>query len=117
MNFAERLKELRLNKGWSQRQLGEKLGISNVAISMYERGERTPDYETLELICDIFNVSIDYILGKEDVSAYLLKPSETDFLIKLKEDEDLYALVEKLLNGTSEQRERFLQMAELMGVK
>lgn len=40
-----------------------------------------------------------------------------DFIIKLSEDDELYALVEKILNGSKEQRDRLIQMAELMGVK
>lgn len=40
-----------------------------------------------------------------------------DFLVKLSADEELYTLVEKVLNGSAEQRERLLKMAELMGIK
>jgi transcriptional regulator with XRE-family HTH domain len=97
MDFSERLKQLRLNKGWSQRDLAKKLGLTNVAVSMYERGERQPDYAMLELICDTFNVSIDYILGKDDVTMYYLKPEQSELLMKLYADEELYALVKTIL--------------------
>lgn len=117
MDFSERLKQLRLNKGWSQRDLAKRLGLTNVAVSMYERGERQPDYAMLELICDTFNVSIDYILGKDDVTMYYLKPEQSELLMKLYADEELYTLVEKVLNGSKEQRDRLIQMAKLMEIK
>ena len=52
MAFNERLKELRIRKDMSQSELADALNISKSAISMYERGERNPDFETLELISD-----------------------------------------------------------------
>lgn len=42
------------------------LDVSNGAISKWERGDRQPDYETLENIADTFNVTIDYLLGRSD---------------------------------------------------
>lgn len=117
MDFKERLKDLRIRKGLSQRELGKRLGITNSAISMYERGEREPDYETLEAIADLFNVDIAYLLGKEDISTYLFTPQQSDLLVKLSADDELYALVEKVVNGSSDQKKRLLQMAELMGIK
>lgn len=117
MEFKDRLKELRINRGYSQRELGKRLGMTNSAISMYERGEREPDYDTLEAIADLFNVDIAYLLGKDDVSTYLFTPRQSDLLVKLSADEELYELVEKIVNGSSDQKRRLLQMAELMGIK
>ncbi len=64
MNFAERLRELRIQRGFSQVELAKKLGLSNSTISMYERGEREPDFDTLDLIGDFFNVDVNFLLGK-----------------------------------------------------
>lgn len=66
MNFKTRLRMLRRDKGLSQTQLGNVLGLSTSTISMYENGNREPDFETLELIADYFNVDIGFILGKSD---------------------------------------------------
>ena len=59
--FNKVLKSLRLDDGLTQRELGKKLGLSGSAISMYERGEREPELEVLEVIADFFNVSIDFL--------------------------------------------------------
>lgn len=75
-NFSERIKELRSQRKLSQRELGRALNLSNASIAMYETGKRTPDIETLEAICDYFNVTMDYMLGKEDLSVRLLDGEE-----------------------------------------
>lgn len=63
-SFADMLGYLRRRDGYSQKDLAEKLGISRSAVGMYERGEREPDFETLEAFADIFNVNMDTLLGK-----------------------------------------------------
>lgn len=62
--FARRLKELREEKGLYQKTLSEKLSISRSTITSYESGKRNPDIFTLIKIADLFNVSIDYLLGR-----------------------------------------------------
>ena len=62
--FADRLKQLRTEAGYSQHELAIKVGISYGAVGNYESGVRKPRYETLEALADLFNVEIDYLLGK-----------------------------------------------------
>jgi len=59
-----RLKHLRERNDFSQKRVAESLGISNVQLSRYESGDRKPDPETLALLADFYNVSIDYIIGR-----------------------------------------------------
>ena len=59
--YANKLKQLRKEKGLTQRELAEKLGLGKSAIGMYESGKRTPEFETLEMICDFFNVNMDLL--------------------------------------------------------
>lgn len=66
--FNDRLKALRKQKGLSQRALAEKLEMSKSAVSMYESGFREPDHETTEKIADFFNVDVDYLLGRSNVT-------------------------------------------------
>ena len=66
--FRDRLKALRVQKGKSQRALAEDLNLSKSAISMYESGTREPDHETTERIADYFNVDVDYLLGRSNVT-------------------------------------------------
>ena len=64
--FNERLKYLRESLSMSQAEIAKKIGLSKSSVNMYERGEREPSIETLELIADFFNVDMDYLLGKSD---------------------------------------------------
>lgn len=66
VRFCHRLRSLRKEKGLSQQALSERIGVSKSSVNMYERGEREPNYETLETIADFFDVDIDYLLGKSD---------------------------------------------------
>lgn len=67
--FSERLKELRLEKGLSQAELAEKLNneITHSAIGLWELGKRIPNLSAVVLLADFFNVSLDYLAGREDL--------------------------------------------------
>ena len=64
---GERLQELRKDKGLSQKQLAALLNLSEFTISSYEHGKTEPNDETFVSICDLFNVSADYLLGRIDL--------------------------------------------------
>ena len=64
--FAERLSELRKESNLSLMQLGKDLGVSDTALSRWERGVQIPNIETLVIIAKYFNVSTDYLVGLED---------------------------------------------------
>lgn len=61
-----RLKELRKKKGITQISLQMQTGIEQSLISKFESGERTPPTETLLLLAEFYNVSIDYILYRTE---------------------------------------------------
>ena len=62
----ERLKELRLSRGLTQKAIAEQLGMSTRAYSHYEIGDRDPSIELLIAFCDYFDVSADYLIGRTD---------------------------------------------------
>lgn len=67
--FDERLKLLRKKCGYTQISLAETLGVSKGTVAMWETGKRTPDFETLIRLSDLFDVRTDYILGKSNDSS------------------------------------------------
>ena len=73
MKFNERLKELRLSKELTQGELAKLTGLGRSALGMYESGKREPNFETLEVIADFFNVDMNYLLGKSDVKSSALQ--------------------------------------------
>ena len=64
--FGIKLKELRIEKGLSQRKLGEIFGVCNQTVSFWETGSREPDLDALIKIADFFEVSVDFLLNRED---------------------------------------------------
>lgn len=60
------LKELRKEKKMTQQEVANYLNMSRVGYARYEIGDRQPSYETLNLLSELFNVSIDYLLGNEE---------------------------------------------------
>ena len=60
--FGKQLKELRIEKGLSQRELGEIFSVCNQTISFWETGSREPDLDTLIKIAHYFEVNIESLL-------------------------------------------------------
>lgn len=65
--LGKTIRELRESLKISQKELAERIGISNVVLSRYELDDRKPDYDTLEKIADFFNVTTDYLIGRSDI--------------------------------------------------
>lgn len=61
--FPERLSELRKEKNISQHNVAKNINVSQQTISSWEKGEREPDFDTLIILAQFFEVSTDYLLG------------------------------------------------------
>lgn len=66
MKFSLKLKELRENRGLTQRDLAQALKLSKGSVGMWESTERLPNAKQLQQIANYFDVSIDELLGRED---------------------------------------------------
>lgn len=93
---TDRLKELRKNVRKTQKEVSELIGVASSTYSMYERGEREPDFETLDKICKLFNVSSDYLIGASD---YKKKYYELNAKDEKSIEKSIEKLVEELDNG------------------
>ncbi|HEY5586131.1 MAG TPA: helix-turn-helix transcriptional regulator [Ruminiclostridium sp.] len=68
MGFGDRLKELREEKGITQKNLGKAINISDRVIGYYEANDRFPkDENILKMIADYFDVSVDYLLERTNL--------------------------------------------------
>ena len=85
--LGNKIKQLRLERDLSQKELGQILGVSNVTISMYENNDRQPDSETIKKLADYFRVTTDYLLGRTenpDATVTLTEKNEKDIAKKMK---------------------------------
>lgn len=99
MKFAEKLLNLRMDRGYSQEALAEELGVSRQAISKWELGTTLPETDKIILISDFFDVSIDYLL-KEN--------------IKLNSDEGLDRTVLKFLGSAQDMEDISRELVSIM---
>lgn len=60
--FPEMLKKLRTDRNLSQSQLAKDLNLAQSTIGMYESGQRIPDVNALEKLCEYFNVRLEYLI-------------------------------------------------------
>ena len=65
-DFSTVFKNLRKDNNLTQAELAKKLGVAPSTVGMYERGQREPDFETLEKIANCFSVNMNTLLGKEN---------------------------------------------------
>lgn len=61
-----RLKELREEFGYSQKGFASLIGVPANTYNQWEKGNRQPDFQMMSQIADIFDVSIDYLLGRSE---------------------------------------------------
>jgi transcriptional regulator with XRE-family HTH domain len=79
-----RLRELRDRYNLTQQEVADCLQLSSDAYSLYELGKRQMNYQTLGLLADFYNVSIDYLLGRSDNNLISLSIEETDIINQYK---------------------------------
>ena len=65
--FADRIKELRLERGLTQEAVGEIIGVKRYAVYSYEKGRACPEMKGLVALADYFGVSMDYLAGRTDI--------------------------------------------------
>lgn len=87
--FAERLRQLRSQKGYSQTELANSVGMHYTHISRYERGESRPSSKALKSLADALGVSTDYLYDGDEQDAAVADFKDRDFLKIFKEAETL----------------------------
>ncbi|MED2753639.1 helix-turn-helix transcriptional regulator [Bacillus thuringiensis] len=66
--IGDTIKNLRKENNLTQKQLGDAIGVSKMAISYFEKGKKAPGRESVKKIADYFHVTTDYLLGRTDPS-------------------------------------------------
>lgn len=106
IEIANRLQKLRKEKGYSQEQLAEELGISRQAVSKWERAESSPDTDNLICLAKLYGISLDELLSTDDSIETIKEEQINSEKIKYdeieeKEDEKPRNKVLEIINGTT----------------
>lgn len=96
--FGTILKELRLERNMKQEDLAKLLGINKNTISKYETGKREPSIDMLIKIADIFDVSVDYLVGRTIARTSSLLFEELTYL-KSKMLNEILIIIRRNLNS------------------
>lgn len=103
MALGERLKKARNNKGLTQIEAAKKLGVTNGALSGYERNYRDPDTNMLKEMAELYEVSLDYLVGNKisnNNEIVLSEKDERDIAVRMAElREDLSSATGLLFEG------------------
>ena len=95
---GERLKKARKACGYTQVSLAKALNVSKGSVAMWETGKRNPEFETLEALLSLLNVSYDYLTGKSEETAHnTLITDEKKMLSAWTVEDELYDTFRKFL--------------------
>lgn len=83
-DIAKKIKHYRTINGYTQKEFAKKIGVSNVVLSRYESGVRTPDNDTQIKIADVFDISLDELNGRKT------KSSSDEFEAFMFDDKDAF---------------------------
>ena len=111
-----RLKVLRNNKGLTQEQLAKVFNMSRSTYAQYEVDRRNPDYETLNLFADFFNVTTDFLLGRTDdpaPPAAPQKPSYEEMVLSAKTMGDASVIIFNLHSADKIDNDEFVRLMKI----
>ena len=74
------LKEIRIKRNLTQQQVADNIGCSTVVYSRYENGIRQPSIETLLRLADLFGVTVDYLIGRQNLENSTLSKYEIELI-------------------------------------
>ena len=70
MSIGENIKKIRVDAGLTQKELGERLGITSQSIAQWETGRREPKYQSMVKIADALNVPVSSLYGISEDNQY-----------------------------------------------
>ena len=103
MSFGSRLKELRIARNASQKEVADGMSVSITAISQYESDSRFPNAEMLRRLCLYYKISSDYLLGLTDTKhAPLSKEEIREKMVSSKEMNIIANLIDMIKKEDTE---------------
>ena len=111
-----RIKSLREEKGWTQTQLGKLLNVKDSAVSKYETEKIPLTADTLKLLSEIFDVSVDYVMGltpvRKPCGTSYAKPIVSDVIAS--KDVDLLETMDGLSPEAMKKAKEYIEMLKTL---
>ena len=101
-NLKNRILELRTERQLTQTLIANKINVSVSSISRYERGEMEPTLDIAIRLCDVFNVTMEWLTGEDDIHKDKLPKDYVDFMYKVYKENVPIDLLEKYYNAFKE---------------
>ena len=102
--FRDRIIKLRKFYGYTQQEAADKIGVPRSTLANYERGGREPDIRNMAMLARFYKVSIDYLLGFEE-------------LYEGQHTEEELALIRRFESYSTDGQEKLLRIGESLGIK
>jgi transcriptional regulator with XRE-family HTH domain len=116
--LGERIRALRKEKRMNRDQLGQSVGVTGSAVSMWEIDRRIPPAKVLEELCDLFDVQYDYLVGKSDYRSAedeILDRIGNEFRQDAPLSEDEQELLHSYRSAKAEHQEVIRDLAKMYG--
>ena len=96
--FAERIRNLRIDKKMTQQELANIVGLTSTGVSYWESGKAIPNFETMTKLSNYFGVSIDYLTGKKELEnkgMVLFRKAEQ---VNEKDRDKMYSIIDSTID-------------------
>lgn len=108
----DNIRTLRKRMGLTQVELAERLNVSQSTITSWENGTRRPDLDLLPILAQIFGVTIDVLLGRDQIVTK--EPWDVESAFSAPEDETIRIMARGMGRMTQENREKLLNVAKTL---
>lgn len=113
MNIGERIRDKRKEKGWSQRDLAEKIGYSNHStVGKIETGKVDLPQSKVVQFAEVLGVSVAYLMGWEEMQKK--NDVATDIVVRLRTDKEFLSLIEGINKLNPEQLASVKQIVDVL---
>ncbi len=102
MDLHSRITELRKQKGWSQSELAKQIQVSHGIVGRYERGDAIPSIDISKRMADVFEISLDYLVGATEKQLNKEMVQLIEDVDKMKPDDNkmIYAFLDAFITKT-----------------
>ena len=109
-----RIRNARRKMHWTQQDLAKKLNVSDASIGLWENGQRKINFETLNKLCDVFDLPRSYFLSEDPDELSSLSVAESDRLKAMRSDPQLGTVLDLAMQMRKDDVKKIIDIMELI---